>query len=75
VPYERILQSLDTMEDLHHIEGMQRILNEPFPRTPRYWEPTDELDPPGPLSDDAIEHLRRGSVRTSIRGDSNSLTT
>jgi hypothetical protein len=38
---------------------MQRILNEPFPRTPRYWEPTDELDPPGPLSDDAIEHLRR----------------
>lgn len=57
--YERILQSPDTMEDIHHIEGMQRILNEPFPRTPRYWEPTDELDPPGPLSDDAIEHLLR----------------
>jgi len=57
--YERILQSPDTMEGLHHVEGMQRILNEPFPRTPRYWEPTDELAPPGPVSDDAVEHLLR----------------
>lgn len=57
--YERILQSLDTMEDLHHVEGMQRILDEPFPQMPRYWEPTDELNSPGPLSADAIEQLLR----------------
>ncbi len=38
---------------------MQRILDPPFPEPPRYWEPTTELDSPGPLSDDAIEHLLR----------------
>lgn len=57
--YERILQSPDTIEDLHHVEGMQRILTHPFPERPRYWEPTTELGSPRPLSDDAIEHLLR----------------
>lgn len=57
--YEVILQSPDTIEDLYHVEEMQRILNEPFPRMPRYWEPITELDPPDSLSDDAIEHLFR----------------
>lgn len=47
------------MEDLHYVEGMERILDYPFPAMPRYWEPTSELDSPGPLSDDAIEHLLR----------------
>lgn len=57
--YERILQSPDTIEDLHYVEEMQRILDEPFPQMPRYWEPTTELDSPGPPSDDAREHLLR----------------
>ncbi len=57
--YKRILQSPDTIEDLHYVEGVQRILDHPFPAMPRYWEPTAELDSPGPLSDDAIEHLLR----------------
>lgn len=57
--YERILQSPDTIEDLHHVEGMQRILDHPFPQTPRYWEPSAELNSPGSLSDDATEQLLR----------------
>ena len=57
--YERILQSPDTIEDLHYVEGMERILDHPFPAMPRYWEPTSELESPGPLSDDAREHLLR----------------
>lgn len=57
--YERILQSPNPIEDLQYVEGMQRILNHPFPEVPRYWKPMTELDSPGPLSDDAIEHLLR----------------
>lgn len=57
--YERILQSPDTVEDLQYVEGMGRILTHPFPERPRYWEPTTELDSPGPLSADATEHLLR----------------
>jgi len=57
--YDRILQSQDTTEDLHYVEGMQRILDHSFPESPRYWDPTTELDSPDPLSDDDIEHLLR----------------
>lgn len=57
--YERILQSSETIEDLHYVEGLQRILTHSFPQFPRYWEPTTELDSPGTLSDDATDHLLR----------------
>lgn len=57
--YERILQSPDTIEDLHYVEGMERVLDYPFPDRPRYWEPTTELESPTLLSDDAREHLLR----------------
>lgn len=57
--YERILQSPDTIEDLHYVEGMQRILAHSFPQFPRYWEPTVELAETGTLSEDATEHLLR----------------
>lgn len=57
--YERILQSPDTIEDLQYIEGMQRILDHPFPQLPRYWEPTTELDYAGTLSTDETDHLLR----------------
>lgn len=57
--YKRILQSPDTIEDLQYVEGMQHILDHPFPQVPRYWEPTTELDYAGTLSDEATEHLLR----------------
>jgi hypothetical protein len=57
--YERILQSPDTIEDLQYVEGMQRILDHPFPQLPRYWEPTTELDYAGTLSTDETDHLLR----------------
>lgn len=57
--YERLLQSPETTEDLHHVEAMGRIVTDPAPRVPRFWDPTTELDYEGALTDEENEHLLR----------------
>lgn len=38
---------------------MQHIPDHPFPETPRYWEPTTELDYAGTIYDEETNHLLR----------------